>query len=242
MMYRVLLFFMFVIGVSKVNGQFLIKPGDQQIRYELIKPQHNFYKLVLLDSAGNKQMEMLNEEIISIDSAKQQLIRTQFRSFGAGRQLTDSTIADLRTLSPVRMRMVTNPAVMQMDLLFRKTDVHAVANKGGKHTDTIHRMEEGYFDSNLIEYLFQLLPYKDGFACQINAYTFEKNGMDPHMIKYVGEEMVEDPNGSLRKMNIVEVRSKDGQSTDLLWFDQHTGKVYKHTGRFGNRRFIITTL
>jgi hypothetical protein len=242
MMLRNFFILMMVVATSMANAQGLIKPGDQQIRYELIRPQHNFYKLVLVDSAGNKQMEMLNEEIISIDSVKKQLIRTQFRSFGGGRLLTDSTIADLHTLSPVRMRMVTNPSVMQMDLSFRKTDVHAVANKGGKHTDTVHHMQEGYFDSNLIEYLFQLLPYKEGFFCQINAYTFEKDGMDPHTVKYIGEEMVEDPGGSIRKMNVAEVRSKDGQSIDLLWFDQRTGKVYKHTGRFGNRRFIITTI
>ena len=241
-MFRKFFIVVLVAAASKVEAQGLIKPGDQQIQYQLIRPQHNFYKLVLLDSAGNKQMEMLNEEIISIDTSKQQLIRTQFRSFGGGRMLTDSTIADLRTLSPIRMRMVTYPAVMQMNLSFRKTDVHAVVNRGGKHTDTVHRMQEGYFDSNLIEYLFQLLPYKEGFSCQINAYTFEKDGMDPHTVKYVGEDMNEDLNGNIRKMNVVEVRSKDGQSVDLLWLDKNTGKVYKHTGRFGNRRFIITTL
>jgi hypothetical protein len=231
-----------VLSVTVAKAQTLIKAGDRQICYSLIKPQRNLYKYVMMDSTGKKVMEAVSEEIISIDSAHQQLIRTQINSFGNGRTLTDSTIADLHTLRPVRMRMVTSPSVMSMNLDFRPTQVKAIANRNGVHTDTVHRMEEGYFDSNLIEYLFRLLPYADGFQALVNAYTFERSGMDPHTIRYLGEDLAEDASGNIRKMNLVEVTSTDGKAFSLFWFDKDTGKMYKHVGRFGNRRFLATAL
>jgi len=222
------------------HAQPVIKAGDPSIRYDLIQPGVQTYRYTIVDSAGKTVNEFTCQHTVSVNMDKGWVILTQDNQLPGGRRLLDSTIADLRTLSPVRMRMVTTPNFMSMELDFKAQAVHAIAEKGGHQTDTIHHMEAGYFDSNLLEYLFGLLPYKEGFKATINTYTFERKGMDPFVVEYVGEEVLTAPNGQTTHCYIVKTGSAGKAPDAKLWIEKTTGKVVKHVVPMGKMTYVIT--
>jgi hypothetical protein len=217
-----------------------LKAGDPAIRYDLIKPSVSLYKIATTDSAGKVLSEFTCRHTVSVNTAKGWVILTQNYQLPDGRSLLDSTIANISSLAPVRMRMVTTPHFMNMNLDFQTSSVHAIADKGGKKTDTLHSMEAGYFDSNLLEYVFGLLPYKKGFQATLNAYTFERNGMDPWQVEYVGEDMITAAGGGLVSCYVAKSGNAGNAPDGLMWIEKATGKVIKRVVPMGKMYYIIT--
>lgn len=239
---KLLLIISILLLTHIAHCQDLTKPGDKTIRYELIKPHSAMYKLAFMDSSGKTINEFTARFTVGVNTEKGWVIVTQDHYLPDGRRLLDSTIADIHTLAPIRMRMVTTPHFMSMNLDFHTKDVHAVANKGGKLTDTLHTMEEGYFDSNLLEYLFGLLPYKKGFKTTINAYTFERNGMDPYKVEYVGEDVLPAPNGNGVWCYVAKTGNGSNAPDAMAWIEKATGKILKRIIPMGKNYYIITKI
>ena len=236
---RFLLLAMILLFTHIARCQPVLKAGDPSIRYELIKPDVTLYKITTTDSAGKVLSEFTCRHTISVNKAHGWVILTQQYQLPDGRTLLDSTIASISTLAPVRMRMVTTPHFMKMDLDFHSREVHAIADKSGKKTDTLHKMEEGYFDSNLLEYLFGLLPYKKGFKATINAYTFEQRGMDPWQVEYVGEDMLATAAGTAF-CYVAKTGNAGNISDAMVWIEKSTGKILKRVFPMGKMYYIIT--
>lgn len=236
---RFLLLAMTLLLTIITRGQSVLKAGDPSIRYELIKPAVTLYKITTTDSAGKVLTEFTCRHTVSVNKAKGWVILTQSYQLPDGRNLLDSTIANISTLAPVRMRMVTTPHFMSMNLDFSASEVHAMADKPGKKTDTLHRMTDGYFDSNLLEYVFGLLPYKKGFQATINAYTFEKNGMDPWQVEYVGEDILS-AGGNMIHCYVAKTGNAGTAPDALAWIEKSTGKVLKRIIPMGKMYYIIT--
>jgi hypothetical protein len=237
---KFLLLVMILLFTHIVHGQSVVKAGDPSIRYELIKPGVSFYKLTMADSAGKVLNEFTCRHTVSVNTTKGWVILTQDYQLADGRHLLDSTIANINTLAPVRMRMVTTPHFMSMNLDFRTSEVHVVADKSGKKTDTLHKMADGYFDSNLLEYLFGLLPYKKGFHATINAYTFEKNGMDPFEVEYVGEDILPAAEGGMTYCFVAKIGNAGSAPDGMAWIEKSTGKVLKRVIPMGKMYYMIT--
>lgn len=237
---KILLVIMLLLLTHIARCQSVLKAGDPAIRYELIKPATTLYKIATTDSAGKVLTEFTCRQTVSLNAEKGWVILVQQLHLPDGRILLDSTIANSKTLAPVRMRMVTTPAFMQMDLDFQQQAVHAIANKGGKKTDTLHRMEAGYFDSNLLEYLFGLLPYKKDFQAIINAYTFEKQGMDPWQVEYVGEDMIPTVSGQWVQCHVAKTGNAGRAPDALAWIEKSTGRVIKRVIPMGKMYYIVT--
>ncbi|MFT3824965.1 MAG: hypothetical protein QM731_13665 [Chitinophagaceae bacterium] len=221
-------------------AQTLVRSGDATIRYDLIRPVNELKKITVFDSAGKVLSSFVSQDIISIDTAHGVLIRTQSNVLPDGRLLKDSTVADLKTLAPVRMRMVTFPHFMSMALSFQADKVHAMVDRGGKKRDTVHSMALGYFDSNLIEYILGLLPYKKGFHATLNAYTFERDGMDPYEVEYVGEDWLENAAGGRVTCYVVKTGTGGRPMDALAWVEKSTGKVLKRVVPIGRNYYVIT--
>ncbi|WP_315821846.1 hypothetical protein [Paraflavitalea speifideaquila] len=129
---RFLLLAMTLLLTNIIHGQSVLKAGDPTIRYDLIKPGVSLYKIATTDSAGKVLSEFTCRHTVSVNSAKGWVILTQNYQLPDGRSLLDSTIANISSLAPVRMRMVTTPHFMNMNLDFQASAVHAIADKGGK--------------------------------------------------------------------------------------------------------------
>ncbi|SEW02401.1 hypothetical protein SAMN05428988_1359 [Chitinophaga sp. YR573] len=241
---RILILFCVMLRFSfypLLYAQSILRPGDKTINYALLKSCSNTYKGIIYDSLGKTVMEIMIIDVITIDTVKGLLTRSQHQYFPGDFERYDSTIADLKTLSPVRMRMVTNPPVMQMDLAFKDLAVHAVVHKNNTYIDTTHKIEAGYFDSNLFQYFLGFLPYKEGFSAAINLYTYEKGGVDPHNVAYMGEDILP---GSTRYSHIVKTtRESDNKKvTEYSWYDSLTGILVHFVMPFRNGLFVMNKI
>lgn len=237
---KIILLVMILLTTHTARCQAVLKAGDPSIRYDLIKPGVSLYKIATTDSAGKVLSEFTCRHTVSVNSAKGWVILTQQYQLPDGRTLLDSTIANISSLAPVHMRMVTTPHFMNMNLDFRSAEVHAVADKGGKKIDTLHKMEEGYFDSNLLEYVFGLLPYKKGFRATLNTYTFERNGMDPWQVEYVGEDIINITGGKATYCYVVKTGNGNLAPDAMAWIERSTGQVIKRVIPMGKMYYVIT--
>src|SRR6185503_2356549 len=105
---------------------------------------HDFYKVVVFDSAGNRRMELMNEQVQVIDSGKGWILSVRVRQAPFGRLMRDSSICTT-SLVPLRMHEFDEPKTFEHDFRFagRKAYVSEL-KKGVLKTDTFN-MEEGYF-------------------------------------------------------------------------------------------------
>lgn len=236
---RFLLLAMILLLTHITRGQQVVKAGEPTLRYDLIKPDVNLYKISILDSTGKVSNEFTSRQTVAVNNTHGWVIVTQQHQLPDGRILLDSTIANRTTLAPVRMRMTTTPHYMSMQLDFRRQEVHAVADKQGQLTDTLHPMEDGYFDSNLLEYLLGLLPYKKGFKAALTVYTFERNGMDPWQVEYVGEDMLATAAGLIH-CYLVKASNTTNPTDAMAWIEKTTGKVWKRVIPMGKASLIVT--
>lgn len=235
-MNRSIFLFCFIIAfIPSSYAQNLIRSGDKSINHSLIRKGYTSYKITIYDSLGTARGDVLKMDYLSIDTANNLLTRAQHVFYPGGFIKLDSTIADLKTLAPLRMRMVTTPPNMQMDLTFNEKSVHAVVNRNNVLKDTVHTMEPGYFDSNLIEYVIGLLPFKEGFSASLNAYTFEQDGMDPFKVEYLGKDVLPVTKGFC---NLVKVSS--GKISSFIWYEAQTGILIKYVHPFKGGYMVMT--
>lgn len=217
-------------SVNGVRCQQPIYPGDKSLRYDLIKPKVTSYKSISVDTTGKVISVSVSEDYEVIDIKRKLIVHIQKRELGEGKILIDSTFADLATLSPIKMSMTTRPHFMSMNLTFEKDKVMAKADINGKKTDVTHSMKELYFDSNILDLVIGILPYKRDFSALINTYTFERNGLDSHFIEYLGDDILF-ASATPTICHVVAVRPaimKDKKGLGYrYWIDAKTGTVAK---------------
>lgn len=190
---RILLIIAALTEMHGVSGQIKILPGDKSLRYDLIKeyPTEKIrYKMISIDSTGLTLSVSESENSVYEEPSKNVIVRIQKRYLGNRGVLIDSTFANARTLAPLRMSMTTEPHSMSMNLQFQQTQVKAKADMNGQKTDATHEVKEPYFDSNLLDVLIGLLPYKKDYSAVINTYTFERKGIDSYQIQYLSDDVL----------------------------------------------------
>jgi hypothetical protein len=235
-MNKIVILFCCIAAFSPASyAQSIIRTGDKSINHALMRKMYTSFKITMYDSLGNARGDILEFDYITIDTTKKLLTRAQHVFYPGGFIKLDSTIADLITLAPVRMRMITSPANMQMDLTFHESSVHAVVNRNNVLKDTVHTMESGYFDSNLIEYIIGFLPFKEGYSASLNAYTFEKDGMDPYKVEYLGKDVLPATKGFC---NLVRVTSDN--VIRYAWYEAGTGNLIKYVIPYKGGLMIMT--
>jgi hypothetical protein len=221
-----------------ISAQTRIRPGDAAINHALIKQGANTYKITIFDDQGKVKKDIRKVEETIIDTVKGNVIRIQTNYFSDGLVLIDSAVANLKTLAPERMRMITTPASpMKMRLSFRERSVHAAAYRNNIWEEGIHRMEPGYFDSNIIEYIIGLLPYKKGLSFVLNAYTYEENGLETFDVEYLGEDVLP---GTPGFCYLVKITGSGKQQSGYAWYEVSTGIIQKCVFRLGNGLFVMT--
>lgn len=186
-----ILSFIFIFTIySLLNGQTLVKPGDSLIRYNSLGTFNLKYKTQLIDPSGNVKYESITEKNTFVNRKLNQFIVVQSKS-AMNDKIVDSTIADLKTLTPIRMRMTSGSKKNEMDLTFNGAAIHAKVDRMNNKKDTIHFINEPYFDSNLLELILGLIKYEKDSTFKINTYTYELGGLDSYIIKKIGKESLD---------------------------------------------------
>jgi len=228
-------FFLFLQCIS--NAQNLLKPENIELKRNLIIASHDFYKVTIFDSLGNKTGELLNESTIKIDSLLGHIIFARFRQFPFGTHHIDTSIAKAIDLTPLQLKSFNKPLHKSLDVAFNKKTVKVHAFINGVQKDTVYNLEEGYFDDNTIEHLLGYFKLKKGETYRLNTFRYESAGNNPYECTYLFDDLLMAPNNTIIKCAVVQFKNK--YTNGYLWYEVSTGRLLKEIGVSKNGSFLV---
>src|ERR1700748_591791 len=104
-MKKLIIFPFLLVATFFVNAQVTIKPGDKIIRYDWIKPSHDFYRNQGSDTSGKVTYDFIMDDYTFIDQANKYIAFARTRQVPAGSFEADTSLTDL-SLKPVSMHEV----------------------------------------------------------------------------------------------------------------------------------------
>lgn len=214
-----------------------IRPGDARLDVAHLPMQPETYRCFYMQNGQTAQFKLVSQ--LYADAARHRLTRVQVKDFGAGRTMIDSTVADLATLRPLYMsgRMA---GVMTMELHFTGQQVRAsVARNGAPAQVATHTMPQPYFDSNLSEIVFRLLPLAPGLRATIPCYEYEEAGQTVYRVLSVREDYLLGPDERLQKTWLVDM-DQDQKTPFTLWLDQKNHELLKAVYYIGPGKSMVT--
>jgi len=239
---RQLILFLSLFGcVASLSAQSLVEPGCKLIDYSLLKDRSLTYRMQLIDQNGTIKAETHITKRYTTDKARHRFMLVQTKDQGPER-ITDSTIAGLYTLQPVRMNMYSGTKGLLMDLRFNGPDIQVRRNQGGHQQDTIHHIAVPYFDSNLLDCLLGLIRYETDSVFRLTVYTNERSGKDSYTIRKTSTEPLTLPSGATANALHIRVFQEGGAFPNGFdyWVDTANGLVIKQEIVFGPRgKYLI---
>lgn len=230
----------FLLGASVSEAQVLIKANDPSIRYDLIRPAHNFLKLIAYDSSGAITEQVMNEGYITVDSLHGQISFSRFREVQAGLFDFDTSVISSSGL-PVGMHERVYPKVHELTVTFNKASVDAHAFIKDVHSDKTTTIHEGYFDDNIFEDLIGYIPFKKGIKYHLDCYRYESKGeINPFDIEYIFDDFLEQGNGNMSECAVLSYTN--GYSTGYCWIDKKTHLNVKEIIQIRRNTYLIVRL
>jgi hypothetical protein len=223
-------------------AQTIIKPGDNIIRYDLVKPSHDFYKAVSMDSAGNIKQEYVNEEVITIDRAIQRITFTRSRQRPVGSFSMDTSVTDL-SFRPIRLYELYPQRNVSFEMLFGDTVVSINTVRKGVLSVKNYSMKRGYFDDNMIEDIFGYLEVKKGVTYILDNFKPDNTDMasHPYEIEYAFDD-VWDLAGHELYCRVLHF-AITGVSSGYIWIDKDTHQMIKEVAVYKmGGAFVLTRM
>jgi hypothetical protein len=226
-----------LFGALASDAQVLIRADDRSIRYDLIKPAHNFAKVIAYDSSGAITDQYMNEGYISVDSVHGQISFSRSREVPAGNFNFDTSV--ISTAGPMSLHEIQHPAAHELSITFNKASVDAHANIKNVHSDKTTAIPEGYFDDNIFQDIIGYLPFKKGIKYHVNCYRYESkidqnNSFD---IEYVFDDFLPEGNGGMTECMVLSYTN--GYSTGYCWINKKTHINVKEIIKFRKNTYLI---
>lgn len=226
--------------LSLAHAQVVIKPGDPIIRDTLIKPSHQFYKGILADSSGRILYEWVNDQVITADRARGRIVFARSRQEPVGNYFTDTSVTDL-SFKPLRMHEMRANQDISIEMTFGDlaADVHIL--RKGVPSDRSYPMKSGYFEDNMIEYVYGYLDLKKGIVYMLDDFNKDApSPSDPVTIEYVLDDIWTLDTGV--RLNCRMLRFAHGSTTGYIWIDKETRAMVKEVGNNKGSTFSITKI
>jgi hypothetical protein len=225
---------------AAAHAQTIIKPGDQIVRQDLIKPSHNFYKAFWTDTLGNIKDEWINDEVISIDSATGGVTFARSRQVPVGSFSTDTSFTD-RFFRPIRMHEVHVQRNVSFIMTFDETMASVETFRKGVASTKTYPMKSGYFEDNMIEYIFGYLDLQKGIVYTLDDFNKDApSPSDPFTIEYAFDDIWALDAGGVLKCRVIHFIH--GGTTGYFWIDKDTRRMIKEEGNNKNGVFSITRI
>jgi hypothetical protein len=225
-------------GSLRGTAQNTIKPGDKIIRYDLIKPSHDFYKNVTTDTAGNILYEFMMEDVTTIDTVNKRITFARSRQVPVGSFSSDTSVTDL-SLRPIRMHEVRYQRNVAFEMFFGDTQVIVKMVRKEETSVKNYPMKSGYFEDNMIEYIFGYLELKKGVTYVLDNFNKDAElPSDPYTIEYAFDDVWDLAAG--QKLSCSVIHFIHGASSGYIWVDKSTHKAIKKSGSFKGGIFVIT--
>jgi hypothetical protein len=220
------------------NAQSTIEPGDRNMRPDLIRPSHDFYKNVITDTAGRILYEFMMENVITIDSVNKRILFARSRQVPVGSFSTDTSITDL-SFKPLRMHEIHQQRNVSFDMEFGDTQVRVTTVRKGVTSVKDYSMKSGYFEDNMIEYIFGYLELKMGVTYTLDNFNKDTQlPSDPYRLEYVFDDVWELAAGHRLKCRVLHFIH--GGTSGYIWIDQATNQTIKEEGTFKGGMFVVT--
>lgn len=216
-----------------------IKPGDATIDYSLIRPAHQFYKNITWDTLGNVKYEFMMENMIKVDTQKRQIIFSRSRQIPPGSMSADTSVTDL-FFRPISMHEVHAQQKRTYEMTF--SDAAATVRKEAKGivTTKTYPMNSGYFEDNMIAYIFGYLKIKKGVTYTLDNFNEATPGNDPYTIKYAFDDSLGLPGSE--ELNCTVLAFTHGGTSGYIWVDKKTHTVIKQLGQFKTGTYTVVKL
>jgi hypothetical protein len=207
------------------KAQTIIRPGDPAIHYDWLTASHNFYKVVVFDSSGRKTLEIMNEQVQTIDTDRHTILSARFRQAPFGRFLIDTSICTT-TLVPVRMHEYDQPKTFEHDFRFAGTKAYVTVLKKNTVSKDTFNMADGYFDENSIEGFLAVIPFEKGIRYRLNSFRIGKPGsINPYDIEYVCDDTWGQSDAN--DLNCKVLKFRNTYSNGYIWINNRTHKMVK---------------
>lgn len=208
----------------KSFSQKMIAPGDAHLIISRVKPSHDFYRNIVKDPSGKVMYDFMMENYLFVDTPKQEFVFARYRQVPAGYFSTDTSFTDW-TLKPIKMHEIHYKQKVDIQMSFGPEQATVARNAVTK----TYTMPKGYFEDNMIEYLFGYLQLEKGIPYTLNNFNPATSGNDPYTLKYASDEGTN---------NVLEFTHSDTRGK--IWVDKTTHEVLKQTGRNAKYNYVIT--
>lgn len=221
------------------HAQNFIKPGDRIIRNDWIKPSHDFYKNVIRDTSGKIIYEFMMDDVTTIDQAHKQITFIRSRQVPIGSFSADTSITDL-SFKPLSMHETLRQKV-HYDMLFTDNQATVKAIRNAVSSVKTYPMMSGYFEDNMIEYIFGYLELKKGITYTLDNFNKDTpSPSDPYALTYLFDDVW--PLAADHQLTYSVIRFTHGDTEGYIWIDQGTHQVIKQQGNFKGGSYLITKL
>jgi hypothetical protein len=234
------LLLLFLLVTISVHAQTIIQPGDKRIHAEWLKPSHDFYRTVVLDSAGHVKYDFVMDDFTTIDSATGRIIFARSRQVPPGQFSTDTSITDL-SLRPLRMHEIHYQRDVNIEMSFADTLATVRITRKGTPSSNTYPMKKGYFEDNMIEYIFGYLDLQKGVVYTLDNFNKDAPApSDPITLEYVFDDtwfVAAD-----QQVPCMMIRFTHGAATGYIWIDKRTRQMLKQAARFKNGSYVARKL
>ena len=228
----------FLLAGFSATAQNTIQPGDPTIRYDWIKPSHDFYRNTVTDSAGNPRYDFVMEDFTIVDSVKKQIVFARYRQVPPGSFSTDTSFTDL-TLKPLSMHEFFFQREVSFEMSFSDELASVRTIRKGVATEKTYPMKRGYFENNMIEYIFGWLELKKGVTYTLDNFNKDApSPSEPYAVEYAFDDAW--ILGAGRRIDCRVIRFVHGSTTGYVWVDKASHQVLKAEGTFKGGMYVMT--
>jgi hypothetical protein len=222
------------------HTQTIIKPGDKIIRQDLIRPSHDLYKAFATDTAGNIKYEWVNDQVISIDSATGRITFARSRQVPVGSFSADTSVTD-HFFRPISMHEVHVQRNVRFVMTFDELQASVQTFRNGVVSVKTYPMGNGYFEDNMIEYIFGYLDLKKGIVYTLDNFNKDTpSPSDPFTIEYVFDDIWALSAGGKLNCRVIHFIHRDKKG--YIWIDKDTRRMIKEAGDTKYGVFSITSM
>jgi hypothetical protein len=224
----------------QTRAQQVIKPGDPILRSDLIRSSHNYYKAVSTDSLGILQYQWVNDQVITVDSAAGRIIFARARQVPVGSYSTDTSITDL-SFKPISMHEVHYRQNVSFTMNFNPENATVHTDRRGVGSDRSYPMKNGYFEDNMIEYVYGYLDLEKGRTYVLDNFNKDTpSPSDAVTVEYVFDDIWMLNTGVL--LNCRVLHFIHGAVNGYIWIDKETRDMVREIGNFGKVMFSINRI
>lgn len=171
-----------ILVIPHSQAQSIIKPGDKNLQQHWLKSSS--FEMIWYAERDTQRIQ-LGTVVTQIQVKDEVSVITQVNLQGRNTQWVDTTVAAIKTLSPLYHSSYNSNRDMVLNFGKRVTGYYRDKVKGTKLEIADTTVINEYFDSNLYPHLLRLLPLKDGYTATIPIYDFNPNGIRGVVNAYV---------------------------------------------------------